>query len=269
MATSKHLRDIWKTKWGLIVFDEAQHIPSEVWGRVVHIQTIRRLGLTATPIREDKLEKMIFAWIGPPLIDRAWLEMAKERWIAEAELYEVLIELPSRLRGQYERSGDWERVLITAMNPNKIEAVKEILRRHRGEPTLIINFYVDSALKLGEALNVPVITGKTSKKRRHELYEGFRRGDIKTLVVTSVGEEGIDLPNAKVGINYNGLYGSRMGFTQRFGRILRPKKGKAVFYELITEGTVEEEYSERRRAYLLSKGYEFNTLHLTPSGLRR
>jgi len=269
MATSRHLRDIWRTRWGLIVFDECQHIPSEVWGRVVHIQAIRRLGLTATPIREDRLEKMIFAWIGPPLIDRAWLEMADEGWIAEAELYEVLVELPSRLRSQYEKATDWERVLITAMNPAKIEAVKEILKRHRGEPTLIINFYVDSALKLGDALEVPVITGKTPKKRRHQLYEAFRRGDLKTLVVTSVGEEGIDLPNARVGINVNGLYGSRMGFTQRFGRVLRPKEGKAIFYELVTEGTVEEEYSERRRAYLLSKGYEFNTLHLTPSGLRR
>jgi len=269
MATSKGLRDLWKTKWGLIVLDECQHSVAEIWRRVMNIQSISRLGLTATPIREDKLEKMIFAWIGPPIIDRAWLEMAEEGWIAEAELYEVLVDLPEKLRMKYEKSDDWEKVLITAMNPRKIDAVREILRKHKDEPTLIINFYVDSALQLGEKLGIPVITGKTPKKRRHELYEAFRRGEVKALVITSVGEEGIDLPNAKVGINYNSLYGSRMGFTQRFGRVLRPKEGKAIFYELVTEGTVEEEYSEKRRAYLLSKGYEFHTLYLTPSGLRR
>jgi len=179
------------------------------------------------------------------------------------------VELPQRLRTQYEKASDWERVLITAMNPMKLEAVREILRRHKGEQTLIINFYVDSALKLSEALGIPAITGKTPQRERHKLYEAFRDGTLTSLVITSVGEEGIDLPNARVGINVNGLYGSRMGFTQRFGRVLRPKEGRAYFYELVTEGTVEEEYSERRRAYLLSRGYSFDTLHLTPSGLRR
>ena len=269
MATGKELHDIWKTKWGLVVLDECQHTPSKVWRRVMDIQAIRRLGLTGTPVREDRLEKMIFALIGPPIIDRPWLEMAEEGWIAEAELYEVLVDLPPKLRAEYEKADDWGKVLITAMNPRKIEAVKEILKKHKGEPTLIINFYVDSALKLGKELGIPVITGKTPQRKRHELYQAFREGTLTSLVITSVGEEGIDLPNAKVGINVNGLYGSRMGFTQRFGRVLRPKEGKAVFYELVTEGTVEEEYSERRRAYLLSKGYEFNTLRLTPSGLKK
>lgn len=265
MATgSKAARDIWKTRWGLIIFDEVQHTPADVWRKTAEeIQAIRKMGLTATPVREDKKEKDIFSLIGPPLIDRGWLEMAEEGLIAEAEAYEVLVGMSPKTRAEYNRASDWHRVLITAMNPAKMDVVKDLLEKHGEDPTLIISFYVDGAERMAKALNVPLITGKTSKGERNRLYEAFRKGEIKRLVLTSVGEEGIDLPNARVGINICGLYGSRMGFSQRFGRVLRPKEGHATFYELATEGTIEQDYSERRREYLVSKGYDFDTIDMT------
>jgi len=260
-------KEIWRTRWGLVVLDEVQHLPGEVWRRVVEIQTVRRLGLTATPVREDKKEKDIFSLIGPPLMDRGWLEMAEEGFVAETEAYEVLVGMNPKTRAEYNRASDWQKVLITAMNPAKIQVVRELLRKHEGDQTLIIGFYVDGAEKMAEALKIPVITGKVSQTQRHKLYQAFRSGELNRLILTSVGEEGIDLPNARVGINIAGLFGSRMGFSQRFGRVLRPKEGKAYFYELATEGTVEQEYSERRREYLVSKGYDFDTLDMTEVGL--
>ena len=257
-------REIWKRSWGLIVFDEVQHCPATIWRKTTEeIQAVRKIGLTATPVREDKKERDIFSLIGPPIVDVGWLEMAEEGVIAEAEVYEVLVGMSPSTRARYHKASDWEKVLITSMNPLKVKAVREILEKHVDDPALIIGFYVDGAEEMGKALGVPVITGDTTTTNRDSLYQAFRQGEIKRLVLTSVGEEGINLPNARVGINICGLYGSRMGFSQRFGRILRPKEGAAYFYELATEGTVEQEYSERRREYLVSKGYDFDTIDMT------
>jgi len=262
-GSSRLAKAIWGRRWGLIVYDECQHIPSDLWRKTAQIQAVRRLGLTATPVREDAQEKRIFSLIGPPIMDRGWLEMAEEGFIAEVEAYEVLVGLSKTLRQRYERGSDWDRVLITANNPAKIENVRQLLEKHDADQVLIIGFYVEGAKALGEKLDVPVITGEVTPRRRDELYGAFRRGELKRLVMTSVGEEGIDLPNANVGINICGLYGSRMGFSQRFGRVLRPKEGQAFFYELVTAGTVEQDYSERRRAYLISRGYDFETIDMT------
>lgn len=258
------VRDIWKTRWGLIVFDEVQHVPADLWRRTAEeLQSLRKLGLTATPVREDKKEKEIFSLIGPPIVDVGWLEMEEEGRIAEATAYEVLVGMSPTMRATYRRANEWEKIILASNNPEKIRIVKQLLEKHRDDPTLIIGYYVDGAVKMATAINSEIIYGETSQGQRNKLYDAFRKDEIKHLVLTSVGEEGIDLPTARVAINIAGLYGSRMGFSQRFGRILRPKDETAIFYELVTEGTIEQDFSERRREYLVGQGYDFDVIDLT------
>jgi len=262
---SRLVKDIWKTKWGLIVFDEIQHIPAAIWRRTAEdLQARRKLGLTATPVREDKKEREIFSLVGPPLMDVNWLEMADEGRIADVTAYEVLVGMSQSTRKAYNGArAEFDKILTATTNPEKTRIVKQLLEKHRNDPTLIIGYYVEQAVKLADTLGVEIVYGATPQKQREKLYQGFREGAINRLVLTSVGEEGIDLPNARVAISVASLYGSRMGFSQRFGRILRPKEETAVFYELVTEGTVEQDFSERRRAYLVSQGYDFDTMDFT------
>jgi DNA excision repair protein ERCC-3 len=264
-STKRHVKNMMKTKWGLIIFDEVQHTPADLWRNSAEdVQSIRKLGLTATPIREDKKEKEIFSLVGPPLIDVSWLEAADEGWIAEAEAYEVLVPLRPTDRKTYNSAqSEWPRVITTANNPLKVKAVEYLLDENPGEIVLIIAYYLDLAYEISKKLDIPIATGKTTNKKRNELYAKMRTGELTQLVVTSIAEEGIDIPEATMGINISGLYGSRMGFSQRFGRILRAKDKTAKFYEVITEGTIEQEYSENRRAYLAGQGYEFNLIDLT------
>lgn len=259
------VRDIWKTRWGLIVFDEIQHIPAAIWRRTAEdLQARRKLGLTATPVREDKKEREIFSLVGPPLMDVNWLEMEDEGLIAEVTAYEVLVGMSQSTRKAYDGAhNEYGKILAATTNPEKTRIVKQLLEKHRGEPTLIIGYYVEQAVKLAKTLGAEIIYGSTPQKQRDKLYQAFREGALNRLVLTSVGEEGIDLPNARVAISIASLYGSRMGFSQRFGRILRPKEETAVFYELVTEGTIEQDFSERRREYLVGQGYDFDTINLT------
>lgn len=262
-ATSSIYDKLWKQQWGLIVFDEAQHVPSKIWSRTARLQAVRRLGLTATPVREDSQEKMIFSLIGPPVYDRGWLEMAEEGRIAEATCYEVLVDIPENQWKQYQRGSEWDKIIIASANIAKLNVIEKLLEKHNDDQVLIIGFYVDGANEIGEHFNIPVISGEMPIRERHDFYEGFRKGELKCLVLTSVAEEGIDLPEANVGIEVAGLYGSRMKTSQRFGRILRPKEGKkATFYEIISKDTVEQDFAERRIEFLLGKGYEFKRITL-------
>jgi len=258
MATGTLARQIWNRRWGLVVYDESQHVPSKVWSRTTRIQATRRLGLTATPVREDRQEKLIFSLIGPPVVERGWLELAEEGFIAKARAYEILVDMPDRIRRRYTHSTDErEKYVLASTNPGKLPVIKRLLEKHAEDKVLILGYYVQGAIELGKKLGIDVIYGETPTKWRHELYEKFRKGKIKRLILTSVGEEGVDLPDANVLIEVCALYGSRMQESQRFGRILRPKEKTAVFYELVSRGTVEEDFSRKRRAFLLSKGYEF------------
>lgn len=214
--------------------------------------------MTATPIREDKQEKLIFSLIGPGIYEKGWLEMAEEGFIARARACEVLVDMPDRIARRYSHSLDErEKYILASTNPGKLPVIKRLLEKHADDKVLILGYYVQGALELGKKLGIPVIYGEVPPKRRHELYEKFRRGEINRLIMTSVGEEGVDLPDANILIEVCGLYGSRMEMGQRFGRILRPKEEGAVFYELVSRGTTEQDFSERRRAFLISKGYEF------------
>jgi len=256
-------RELWNRKWGLVVYDESQHIPGKIWSRTTRIQAIRRLGLTATPIREDKQEKLIFSLIGPGVYEKGWVEMAEEGFIAKAKAYEVLVDMPERIARRYSHTTDErEKYILASTNPGKLPIVKKLLQKHEDDKVLILGYYVQGALELGKKLGIPVIYGEVSAKQRHTLYNKFRNGEIKRLILTSVGEEGVDLPDANVLIEVCGLYGSRMQMGQRFGRILRPKKKGSIFYEIVSRGTMEEDFSQKRRAFLISKGYEFSSLEV-------
>jgi len=258
---ARSLTPLWKTKWGLIIYDEAQHVPAPIWSKTSQLQAVRRLGLTATPVREDKQEKLIFSLIGPPCFEKGWMEMAEEGFIARTKAYEILVDMPDRVARRYAHSLD-ERVKyqLASSNPGKLPVIKKLLEKHAEDKVLILGYYVQGAVELGKRLGIPVIYGEVPQKRRHKLYEKFRRGDINRLILTSVGEEGVDLPDANVLIEVCGLYGSRMQMGQRFGRILRPKEQGATFYELVSRGTIEEDFSQRRRQFLIGKGYDFASM---------
>jgi len=260
-SATGHIYDrLWKQQWGLIVFDEAQHVPAKIWSRTARLQAVRRLGLTATPVREDSQEKMIFSLIGPPVYDRGWLEMAEEGRIAKARCYEVLVDMPKSRWETYNRGTEWDKIVIASGNPAKLDVVEELLKKHENDQVLIIGFYLDGAYQIGKRFTIPVISGEMPINERHKYYEAFRKGELKRLVLTSVGEEGVDLPEANVAIEVAGLYGSRMKTSQRFGRILRPKEGEAIFYEVVSRGTVEQDFAERRLEFLLGKGYTFELI---------
>jgi DNA excision repair protein ERCC-3 len=258
-ATGSIAKKLWDKKWGLIVYDESQHVPSDVWRKTARLQAVRRLGLTATPVREDKQEKLIFSLIGPPVYDRGWLEMAEEGWIAKARAIEILVDMPPTLWKQYQRGDEREKYVLASTNPAKLPVIRQLLEKHKDDKVLILGYYVEGALELGKQFDIPVIYGGVPPQKRDELYNQFRQGKISRLILTSVGEEGVDLPDANVLIEVCSLYGSRMKTGQRFGRILRPKEETAVFYELVSRGTTEQDFSERRREFLISKGYEFES----------
>lgn len=260
---ARSLTALWKTKWGLIVYDESQHVPAPIWRKTSQLQSTRRLGLTATPVREDKHEKMIFSLIGPPCYEKGWMEMAEEGYISRAKAYEILVDMPDRIERRYGHSMDERaKYIMASTNPGKLPIIRKLLEKHSSDKVLILGYYVQGAIELGNKLGIDVVYGETPQKRRHELYEQFRGNQINRLILTSVGEEGVDLPDANVLIEVCGLYGSRMAMGQRFGRILRPKEEGAIFYEIVSRGTLEQDFSEKRRQFLISKGYEFEELRL-------
>ena len=268
LTTSKkrYIKDIFKTKWGLIIFDECQHVPADVWRQSAEeIQAYRKLGLTATPVRENlKAEKEIFALIGPPIISIGWIPMAEEGYISEAITYEVLVAMSPASKKDYNTAhSEFQKIIAASVNSEKINIVEKLLEQHKDKQVIILSFYKENALKLSKKFGIQIVTGDTAMSKREPIYDSFRRGEIKQLILTSVGEDGVDLPNASVGINIDGLYGSRMGFSQRLGRILRPKDEVAIFYELVSEGTSEEDFSNQRRSYLVGQGYDFDTIDMT------
>lgn len=258
---ASRLPALWKKQWGLVVKDECQHIPSRVWRKTARIQSTRRLGLTATPVREDKKEKQIFSLIGPPVFERSWIGMAEEGLIAKAKAYEILVDMPPSLQRRYNHSFDErEKYVMASVNPSKLSVIRKLLEKHKDDKVLILGYYVQGALELGKKLDIPVAYGGVPPKQRHELYNKFRDDKIDKMILTSVGEEGVDLPSANVLIETCGLWGSRMSIGQRFSRILRPKEEGAIFYELSSRGTSEQDFSNKRRQFLIGKGYEFEQL---------
>jgi len=257
-----HLELLNAKDWGLIVYDEVHLLPAPIFKMTADLQARRRLGLTATLVREDGKEGDVFSLIGPKRFDAPWKEIEAQGYIAPAACYEVRIDLPDEERLEYAISNQEDRYRIAATSPMKIGVIQKLIAKHRGEPTLIIGQYLDQIHTVAAALNVPIITGETPVDEREVLFQQFRVGEITTLVVSKVANFSIDLPEASVAIQISGSYGSRQEEAQRLGRLLRPKADgrSASFYTLIARDTVDQDFAQNRQRFLAEQGYAYEIL---------
>ncbi|AKE88873.1 MULTISPECIES: DNA repair helicase XPB [Rhodococcus] len=245
--------------WGLMIYDEVHLLPAPVFRMTADLQSRRRLGLTATLVREDGREGDVFSLIGPKRYDAPWKDIEAQGWIAPAECVEVRVTLTDAERMTYAVAEPEERYKLCSTAHTKIAVVKSILDRHRDSPTLIIGAYLDQLDELGEALDAPVIKGSTRNKEREELFDRFRAGELKVLVVSKVANFSIDLPEASVAVQVSGTFGSRQEEAQRLGRLLRPKHdgGQAHFYSVVARDTLDAEYAAHRQRFLAEQGYAY------------
>lgn len=250
--------------WGLIVYDEVHLLPAPVFRVTADIQARRRLGLTATLIREDGREEDVFSLIGPKKFDVPWRVLEQKGWIAEALCHEVRLALPESLRMEY-ATAEWRDKYRTASeNPAKEDLVEILLDRfNRPEDrVLVIGQYLKQLRKIASRFDLPLITGQTPNSEREDLYQRFREGDIRQLVLSKVGNFAIDLPDANVMVQVSGTFGSRQEEAQRLGRILRPKDGAepAHFYTLVSRDTREMDFAHHRQLFLTEQGYSYEIL---------
>ena len=245
--------------WGLIIYDEVHLLPAPVFRMTSDLQSRRRLGLTATLVREDGREGDVFSLIGPKRYDAPWRDIEAQGWVAPADCVEVRVTMTDNERIIYATAEAEERYRLCACARTKIPVVKSILARHPGEPTLVIGAYLDQLDELGVALDAPVIQGSTKNKERELLFDQFRRGELPVLVVSKVANFSIDLPDASVAIQVSGTFGSRQEEAQRLGRILRPKTDgrQAHFYSVVARDSVDAEYAAHRQRFLAEQGYAY------------
>jgi len=245
--------------WGLIIYDEVHLLPAPVFRLTARLQAARRLGLTATLVREDGRETEVFALIGPKKYELPWKAGESEGWIAQAECTEIRVPLDPAAAWRYRGASPRSRHRIAGENPAKGEAVRRLLERHRGEKALVIGQYLDQLKRLAKELDLPLVTGEMPHHARQEMFDRFNRGEIAALVVSKVANFAVDLPDASVAIQISGSFGSRQEEAQRLGRILRPKPGggRAFFYSVVSEGTEEEEFARNRRRFLIEQGYVY------------
>ena len=254
-----HFKIFNQGNWGLIIYDEVHLLPAPVFRFTAELQARRRLGLTATLVREDGLETDVFSLIGPKRYDVPWRELEGKGWIAEAECTEIRTALPQDMRLDYAMAGGRAKFRIASENPTKTEIVQRLIKKHEGDQILVIGQYIDQIERLSQELNAPTIMGKTPTEERGDLYDKFRRGIIKLLVVSKVANFAVDLPDANVAIQISGTFGSRQEEAQRLGRILRPKAdgGSAHFYTVVTRDTRELEFAQKRQMFLTEQGYKY------------
>lgn len=245
--------------WGLIVYDEVHLLPAPVFRATADLQARRRLGLTATLVREDQREEDVFSLIGPKRFDMPWKELERHGWIATAECIEVRVPMPAEQRLNYLSLPVRERFRVASENPDKVDVLRRILVLHKDDLVLVIGQYLDQIEEMARRIDAPLITGKTPVAERQVLYQKFRTGEIPVLVVSKVGNFAIDLPDASVAVQVSGTFGSRQEEAQRLGRILRPKShgSPATFYSLVSRDTKEEEYAQKRQRYLTERGYSY------------
>jgi DNA excision repair protein ERCC-3 len=245
--------------WGLIIYDEVHLLPAPVFRMTSDLQSRRRLGLTATLVREDGREGDVFSLIGPKRYDAPWRDIEAQGWVAPADCVEVRVTMTDNERIIYATAEAEERYRLGACAHTKIPVVKSILARHEGEPALVIGAYLDQLDELGVALDAPVIQGSTKNKERELLFDRFRHGEIPVLVVSKVANFSIDLPEASVAIQVSGTFGSRQEEAQRLGRLLRPKGDgrQAHFYSVVARDSVDAEYAAHRQRFLAEQGYAY------------
>jgi DNA excision repair protein ERCC-3 len=248
--------------WGLIVYDEVHLLPAPIFKMTADLQARRRLGLTATLVREDGKEGDVFSLIGPKRFDAPWKEIEAQGYIAPAACYEVRIDLPELEHLEYAISNQDEKYRLAASSPIKIPVIQKLLAKHAGEPTLVIGQYIDQLHSVAAALKAQLITGDTPVSERERLFAEFREGKISVLVVSKVANFSIDLPEASVAIQISGSYGSRQEEAQRLGRLLRPKADgrTASFYTLIARDTVDQDFAQNRQRFLAEQGYAYEII---------
>jgi DNA excision repair protein ERCC-3 len=247
-----------------VIYDEVHLLPAPVFRVTSGIQATRRLGLTATLVREDGREEDVFTLIGPKKYEMPWKALEEQGWIAEARCQEIRLPFEANGREAYARANARQKFRIAAENPRKLQVVRHLLERHADDRVLIIGQYVGQLQQLAEALNLPLITGKVPEKEREALYRQFKRGEITRLAVSKVANFAVDLPDANVAIQISGTFGSRQEEAQRLGRILRPKErdNAAYFYTLVTRDTREQEFALHRQLFLVEQGYHYDVIEM-------
>ena len=257
-----HLGVFAARQWGLVVYDEVHLLPAPVFRMTAQIQAIRRLGLTATLVREDGKEPDVFALIGPKRYDAPWRELEAQGWIAPAVCTEVRVDLTEEQRWAYAAAEQQQRYRLAATVAAKRDVVERLVARHAGDRILVIGQYLDQLRDLATRLDAPLVTGQTSQAVREQRFEAFRRGELPLLVVSKVANFSIDLPEANVAIQVSGAFGSRQEEAQRLGRLLRPKAdgGQAHFYTVVARETVDQAFAANRQRFLTEQGYAYTIL---------
>ena len=249
-----------KRKWGLIIYDEVHMLPAPVFRVVAEVQAVRRVGLTATLVREDGCEGFVFSLVGPKRYDVPWKELEHSGWIAKAECVEVRLDLPEAHEIEYAVAQPRLKHRIASENPAKIELTRRITEQFPDDKILVIGQYIEQLTQIAQTLGAPIITGKTPNAERDKIYAQFREGKIHVLVVSKVANFAIDLPDASLAIQVSGTFGSRQEEAQRLGRILRPKERTSRFFTLITRNTVEEDFGSNRQKFLAEQGYSYRII---------
>ncbi|WP_166347130.1 DNA repair helicase XPB [Phytoactinopolyspora limicola] len=258
-GTYTHLELFEARDWGLIIYDEVHLLPAPIFRMTADLQARRRLGLTATLVREDGREDDVFTLIGPKRYDAPWKEIENQGYIAPADCVEVRVTLSEGERLAYATAEADERYRLASCTESKTRVVEELVRLHKADQTLVIGQYIDQLDEFGERLNAPVIKGETPVRERQRLFDAFRAGELTALVVSKVANFSIDLPEASVAIQVSGTFGSRQEEAQRLGRILRPKSDgrTARFYSVIARDTIDQEYAQHRQRFLAEQGYAY------------
>ncbi|MCU6708972.1 DEAD/DEAH box helicase [Paenibacillus sp. J5C_2022] len=256
--TYSHMKLFSDRNWGLIIYDEVQLLPAPVFRMTATIQATRRLGLTATLVREDGCAEDVYSLIGPKLYDMHWKAAEGKGHISTVHCTEIRLPLYTG-RTVYHAASGHERLRIAAENPGKLDVAEQLAKQHEGEPTLVIGQYLSQLHEAADKLNAPLLTGEVPHTERADIYERFRNGEIKLLVVSKIANLAVDLPDATVAIQLSGSFGSRQEEAQRIGRLLRPKQSgnTARFYSLVTEETKETEFALKRQLFMLEQGYDY------------
>jgi DNA excision repair protein ERCC-3 len=254
-----HLELLDARDWGLIVYDEVHLLPAPIFRMTANLQARRRLGLTATLVREDGREGDVFSLIGPKRYDAPWKDIESQGWIAPADCVEVRVTLPAAERLTYATAEPDERYRLASCTHHKIDVVRDLVDAHPDQPTLVIGQYIEQLDELAGALDAPVIKGETPVKERQRLFDAFRHGEVGLLVVSKVANFSVDLPTAEVAIQVSGSFGSRQEEAQRLGRLLRPKtEGRtAHFYTIVSRDTIDAEFAQNRQRFLAEQGYAY------------
>jgi DNA excision repair protein ERCC-3 len=262
-AEPRHFGLFRDANWGLVVYDEVHLLPAPIFRETAFLQARRRLGLTATLVREDGLEADVFALVGPKRFDMPWKKLEAQGWIATARCVEIRVPLSDSDRTRYVTLTATAKYKLAATNPRKGLIVEQLVQRHPDQQVLVLGTYLEHLEFIAKRLGVPVVTGETPTRERERLFMAFRQGELRVLALSKVGNFAIDLPGASVAIEVSGTFGSRQEEAQRLGRVLRPKGGdnQALFYALVTADSREEEFAHQRQLFLTEQGYPYHVEH--------